>query len=322
MPELKYYKALTNALYNELERDERVVLIGEDVGASGGIFSHTKGLYEAFGPLRVRDTTIAEQSMIGMGVSAAMCGLRPIVEIGFSDFLMVCMDQIVNHAAKMRYTSGGTVSVPLTIYSWSGGGVQAGPQHSGSPEAMFAHVPGLKVVVPAFPQDVQGLMAAAVRDDNPVIVLIDKALRGLSQDVPEGDIVEPIGKAAVRREGNQVTLVAIGKMVHAALEAADKAAEEGISVDVIDLRSACPLDMDTVMQSLERTGRLVIVHEAVKQAGIGAEIAAQAAETLDFLDAPVVRVAPPFTPVPFAPPLEAAYLPSVDSIVNALREIV
>lgn len=321
MAELRYDRAFTAALRAEMERDERVVLFGEDVGPSGGVFAHTKGLYETFGPLRVRDTPIAEQTMVGVATGAAMAGLRPVVEIGFGDFLLVCMDQIVNHAAKMRYMSGGQVTVPLVIYSWAGGGIQAGPQHSGSPEAYFAHVPGLKVVVPADPYAVKGLLAAAIRDDNPVIVLLDKALRLTSGEVPEEEFSLPLDRAAVRRSGDDVTVVAVGKMVHLALEAAEQAAQKGVSTEVIDLRCVSPLDMDTVLESLKRTGRLVIVHEGVKQSGIGAEVAARAAEVLDYLDAPVVRVAPPFTPSPFSPPLEKAYLPDADRVLAAIQEV-
>ncbi len=322
MPQVKYFQVLAQTLRAEMERDERVVLFGEDVGPSGGIFAHTKGLYEAFGPLRVRDTPIAEQTLVGMAVGAAMAGLRPVLEIGFADFLLVCMDQIVNHAAKMRYMSGGQVLLPLVIYSWAGGGIQAGPQHSAFPDAHFAHVPGLKVVAPADPHDLKGLLTAAIRDDNPVLVLLDKSLRSLSGDVTSEDLTIPIGEAIVRRQGHDVTVVAVGKLVHTALKAAEQADQEGISAEVIDLRSLSPLDMDTVLDSLKRTGRLVICHEGVKQYGVGAEVAAGAAEVLDYLDAPVVRVAPPFIPPPFSPGLERAYLPGSEEVLAALREVV
>lgn len=320
----KYYAMLTRAIREEMTRDERVMLLGEDVGASGGIFAQTRGLFDTFGPNRVRDTPVAEAGFVTMAVGAAMTGLRPVVEVGFEDFLTACMDSLVNQAAKLRYMLGGQVTVPLTLYTFGSGGVQAGPQHSQSLAAWFMHVPGLKVVQPATPRDVLGLTKAAIRDDNPVLVLLSKQLIGSTGPVePEGDVIVPLGKAAVARPGRDATLVAIGTMVAPALAAAAALAEDGIEVEVIDPRTLSPLDMPTIAASVARTGRLAVVHEAMSPCGPGAEIITRIVEDpATRLVAPPVRITPPFAPSPFAPTLERLYRPSAESIAERLRALV
>lgn len=323
MKKLKYYAMLTRAIREEMTRDDNVVLLGEDVGASGGIFAQAKGLHAEFGPSRVRDMPVAESAFVTMAVGAAMTGLRPIVEIGFEDFLTACMDSLVNQAAKLRYMLGGQVMVPLTVYTFGSGGVQAGPQHSQSLASWFMNVPGLKVVQPATPRDVLGLTKAAIRDDNPVLVLLSKQLIGSTGLVePDGDVIVPLGVAEIVRPGRDVTLVAIGTMVPVALAAAEQMAEDGVEAEVIDPRTLSPLDMDTILGSVGRTGRLAVVHEAQGPCGPGAEIVARVVEdpTVRLKAAPV-RITPPFAPTPFAPLLEKIYRPSIERVaetVNAL----
>lgn len=320
MKETRYIKAIAEALHEEMARDESVFVIGEDVGGAGGAFSGTRGLLETYGERRVRDTPISESAIIGLAVGAAVKGLRPVAEIMFSDFLTVCMDQIVNQLAKTRYMFGGLFNVPVVIRSPGGGGLNAGPQHSQCLEAWFAHVPGLRVVMPSTPYDVKGLLKSAIRDDNPVIFLENKALYALKGEIPEEEYLVPIGKADVKRPGNDVTVVAASRMVHESLAAAKTLAEEGIDVEVIDLRTISPLDKETIFASVEKTSKLVIAHEAVKAFGIGAEIAAMVCEEMiDHLDGPVVRVGAPFVPVPFN--LENLYLPNSNDVVNAVRNV-
>jgi pyruvate dehydrogenase E1 component beta subunit len=322
MSQLKYWQAINQALAEEMARDDRVVLIGEDVAAPGGAFSASRGLLARFGPDRVRDTPISELALAGIGVGAALAGARPIVEIMFSDFLTLAMDQIVNQAAKLRFMTGGRASVPLVIRTMVGAGRNTGPQHGQSLEAWFAHVPGLKVCCPSTPRDARGLLKAAIRDDNPVMVFESLALWGTRGEVPDEPELIPFGQAQVRRAGAGVTLVGIGGIMARAERAADRAAERGVDVEVIDLRTAQPLDVTTLRRSVEKTGRLVIVHDAVKFLGISAEIAAWAAEEAHgLLRAPVIRVGAPFSPVPFAPELESRYFPSVDVIVDALLRV-
>ena len=321
MARIKYYQALTRALREEMARDERVILMGEDVGASGGIFAQTRGLYQQFGADRVRDTPIAENGFVSAAVGAAMTGLRPVVEIGFEDFLTCCMDPLVNQAAKLRYMLGGQVGVPLLLYTFGGGGVNAGPQHSQSFAAWFAHVPGLKVVTPATPADVLGLVKAGIRDDNPVLCLLSKKLIGTSGEVADGeDALLPLGAAEVKRPGRDVTIVAIGQMVGAALQAAAQLAERRIDAEVVDPRTVSPLDIAAILSSVERTGRLCVVHEGHAPCGLGAEILASVVERgLPLLKAPPCRVTPPFAPSPFAPGLESLYLPTPASIAEAVQ---
>ena len=321
MPRLKYYQAFTRALREEMARDERVILMGEDVGASGGIFAQTRGLHAAFGGNRVRDTPIAENGFMSAAVGAAMTGLRPVVEIGFEDFLTACMDPLVNQAAKLRYMLGGQISIPLLVYTFGSGGVNAGPQHSQSFAAWFAHVPGLKVVMPSSPADALGLVKAGIRDDNPVICLLSKKLIGSSGDVPDDgvDHVIPLGQAGIVREGVDATIVALGTMVPVAAAAADGLSKNGVSVEVIDPRSVSPLDFTTIRTSVEKTGRLVVVHEAHGQFGPGAEILARVSEeAFGALKAPPQRLTPPFAPSPFTPSLEKLYLPSAERIADAV----
>ena len=319
MKEVRYIRAITDALMEEMARDDKVFVIGEDVALPGGSFGATRGLLEAFGAKRVKDTPISESAIVGLALGAATQGLRPVVEIMFMDFLPLCMDQIVNQVAKTRYMFGGQYQVPLVIRTPCGGGLNAGPQHSQCLESWFAHVPGLKVVMPATPYDVKGLLKAAIRDDNPVLFVENKALYGLQGEIPEEDYLVPIGKADVKKPGKDVTVVATSRMVHQSLEAARTLSEEGIEVEVIDLRTISPLDKETIFQSVEKTSRLVVAHEAVKAFGVGAEIAAMVAEEMiDCLDAPILRVGAPFTPVPFN--LESFYLPNAEDVIKAVKK--
>ncbi len=320
MKETRYIRAITEALNEEMTRDENVFVIGEDVGGPGGAFSATKDLLEKFGEKRVKDTPISESAIVGLAIGAAAQGLRPVVEIMFMDFLTVCMDQIVNQMAKMRYMFGGIYKLPVVIRTPCGGGLNAGPQHSQCLESWFAHVPGLKVVMPSTPYDVKGLLKASIRDDNPVLFIENKALYALKGEIPEEEYLIPIGKADVKREGKDATVVATSRMVHQALEAAKTLSNEGIDVEVIDLRTINPLDKEAIFKSVEKTSKLVIAHEAVKTFGIGAEIAAMVCEEMiDCLDAPVLRVGAPFVPVPFN--LEKFYLPNSEDVVKAVKKV-
>jgi pyruvate dehydrogenase E1 component beta subunit len=319
MKEIRYIRAINEAIKEEMERDENVVLIGEDVGVPGGSFGASRGLYDLFGPERVFDTPISEAAITGLAAGAAACGLRPILEIMFMDFMTVCMDGIVNQIAKMRYMFGSQNTVPIVIRTPSGAGLNAGPQHSQSLEAWFAHVPGLKVVMPGTPYDVKGLIKAAVRDDNPVIVVEHKALHAMKGEIPEEEYLVPIGRADVKKKGSDVTVVAVSKMVHESLKAAEVLVQEGINVEVIDLLTISPWDRESVFNSVGKTHRLVIAHEAVKSFGIGAEIsAAVSEEIMDELDAPIMRVGAPYVPVPFS--LEKAYLPNSGDIIAAVKK--
>ena len=321
MPEARYLKAVTDALAEEMARDERVILLGEDVGAPGGAFGATRGLYQRFGKDRVRDTPISETAIVGAAIGAAVNGLRPVVEVMFMDFIGTCWDQVVNQMAKMRYMFGGQVTLPLVLRTHTGAGLSAGPQHSGSLEAWAVHVPGLRVLMPSTPADAKGLLKAAIRDDNPVIVVENKTLYAMKGEVPEGEHLVPIGRAEVRRGGTDVTIVALSRMVHEALRAAETLAAEGISAEVLDPRTLSPLDREALLASVAKTGRLVVAHEAWGPCGMGAEIAALAAEHgFRSLRAPVRRVTPPFTPVPYSPPMERFWLPDAARIAAAARE--
>ena len=297
---MSYREAIIDGLAIEMRRDPTVYLAGEDVGAYGGPLGVS--VWKEFGSDRVLDTPISETAIIGLAVGSAAAGLRPVVEIMFNDFLGVCMDEIANQAAKMRYMFGGKISLPLVIRTTNGAGMRAAAQHSQSLEAWVAHVPGLKTVMPATPADARGLLISAIRDDNPVIFIENKMLYDLQDDVPEGEDMVPIGKADVKREGGDVTLVAWSRMVHVCLAAADLLANEGIKAEVVDLRSLVPLDKEAILASVGKTNRLVIVQEAARTCGFGAEVAAMVAdEGFDLLDAPIKRVTPPPTPVPFSP---------------------
>lgn len=321
MPEQTYLDAIRAGLHEEMDRDPSVYVFGEDV-ALGGPFGVTKGLVEDFGANRVVNTPISEGTVMGLAIGAAMAGLRPVVEIMFIDFITLALDQLANHAAKLCYMSGGQLRIPLTVRVQCGISGAMGAHHSQSLEAWLAHVPGLKVVMPSNAADAKGLLKSAVRDDNPVVFIEHRALYWTRGNVPDGDHLTPIGEAAVVRPGEQVTLVALANMVGAALGAAGALAGDGISVEVIDPRSISPLDIGTIVQSVKKTGRLVIVHEAVEQGGIGAEIAATVQQhAFYYLDAPILRVAAPFAPVPASPALEKGFLPDPARIVGAVRKL-
>ena len=319
---IRYNNAFNETLRELLLDDPDIFIAGEDVGRYGGVFQSFAGLNAEFGDERVVDTPIAEQAIVGLGIGAAAVGLRPIVDLMFMDFVMVAMDQIANQAAKMKYMYGGKATLPLTITTTGGAGLGAAAQHSQSLEAWLIHVPGLKVVYPSTPYDVKGLLVSCVRDDNPTIFTLHKKMLGMKGHVPEGLYEIPLGEARIVREGTDATVIAIGMMVGEAEKAAETLAEEGISVEVIDPRTLLPFDIDTVVQSAKKTNRIVIVHEAVRNGGIGAEIAAQIQEeAFDYLDAPIARVAAPFSPVPFSPALENAYVPNAESIAEGVRGV-
>jgi len=318
MREIRYVQAINEAMHEEMARDSDVILIGEDVGPSGGAFGASRGLTEKCGE-RILETPICEASFTGMAAGAATCGMRPIVEIMFSDFLTVCMDSIVNQMAKMRYMFGNQYTLPVVVRAAGGGGLNAGPQHSQCLEAWFAHIPGLKVVMPSTPYDTKGLLKAAIRDDNPVIFIETKSLNAMKGEVPDEEYIIPIGKADVKHIGTDVTIVTAGRLVHDALEAAKMLDKINISAEVIDLRSIQPWDKDCVFSSLAKTHRLVVAHEAVKSFGFGAEISATVAEEMMCeLDAPIERVGAPFVPIPFN--IEEAYLPNAQMIVAAVKK--
>jgi len=320
--EITYVKAFTEALMQLMAEDENVLVIGEDVAHYGGVFHAFDGLLKTYGDKRVIDTPISEMGFIGMGVGAAARGLRPVCDLMFFDFIGVAMDQLYNQAAKLKFMFGGDVSVPLTLTTAGGAGLSAGPQHSQSLEAWLAHVPGLKVVLPSSPYDVKGLMVAAVRDDNPVVVVLNKRMLGSRGPVPEEIYEIPLGQANVLRPGRDVTVIALGRMVPESMTAAEELAKEGKEVEVIDLRTVQPLDSATILESVRRTNRALVVHEAVTFGGIGAEVAAQIQEeAFDYLDAPVLRLGAPFAPVPFSPVLERAYIPDSNRIVAGVQRL-
>jgi pyruvate dehydrogenase E1 component beta subunit len=323
MAELTYRAAVARGIAQEMQRDPAVVLIGEDVAAAGGVFKTTVGLQEQFGPDRVRDTPISEEAIIGGIMGAAMNGLRPIGELMFSDFLATCWDIVVNQIAKTRYMTDGQVSLPLVIRTANGGGTRFGGQHSQSAENWAMAIPGLKVVAPSTPRDVVGLLAASVRDPDPVVFFEHKKLFAEKEDVPDGEIVDRLGSAAVRTSGSDVTIVALAAMVPVALEAAATLQRSGISAEVIDLRSLVPLDTTTLLESVSRTGRMVTVEENPRLCGWGAEIASIVAEEcLWDLDGPIVRVTTPHIPLPAAAELEDLAIPSADQVIEAVEALV
>ncbi|NWF96046.1 MAG: alpha-ketoacid dehydrogenase subunit beta [Candidatus Thorarchaeota archaeon] len=323
MTEMTYRDALRAGLREEMLRDNRVFLLGEDIGRNwGGAFSVTKGLAEEFGDDRVRDTPISENTIVGAAVGAAITGLLPVAEIMFGDLIALAMDQVCNQAAKMRYMFGGQTSVPLVVRTVFGGGKNIASHHSQSLEAWFMHTPGLKVAVPAFASDVKGLIKAAIRDPNPVMFFEHKLVYDKKEEVPDGDYVIPLGEAKVRREGTDVTVWGTFMMVHKALAVAQELAKEGISVEVIDPRTLVPLDKKTLIDSVKKTGRLVLVTEETKTGATTAEVAAVVQEeAFDWLDAPIKRVNAPDTPVPFAPSLENRFIPDEKRITEAIREV-
>ena len=322
MADVTFVEALRGCLEGEMRRDPSLMLIGEDIGRYGGIFGVTKGLLETFGPQRVRSTPISEATIIGAALGAAMTGIRTVAELMYVDFTACAMDQIVNQVAKMHYMSGGKLRVPLVIRTQEGAGRGNAAQHSQSLESWFLHVPGLKVVLPSTPADAKGLLAAAIRDDNPVLFIEHKLLYATKGKVPEGEHVVPLGQADIKRVGKDVTIVTISHMVLQALRAAEKLAEEGIDAEVIDLRSLCPLDLETVLRSVRKTNRVVIAHEACKRGGFGGELAAQIQEAaFDYLDAPIQRVGSLDVPIPYSRPMEEYVIPNPDRIREAAHRL-
>jgi pyruvate/2-oxoglutarate/acetoin dehydrogenase E1 component len=321
MPVLTYIEAVRQAMLEEMEADPRVFVIGEDVGTYGGAFRATQGFLEMFGESRVIDTPISETAIVGAAIGAALMGMRPIAEMQFIDFISCAFDILTNYAAKTRYRWGA--SVPIVVRGPCGGGVHGGPFHSQNPEAYFMNVPGLKIVAPGTPRDAKGLLTAAIRDPDPVIYLEHKFLyRRLKEEVPEGSFVVPIGKARLAREGKDVSIITYAAMLHAALEAAEAAAREGIGVEVLDLRTLLPLDEEAILATAAKTGKVIVLHEATRTGGPGGEVAALVAErAFEHLDAPIVRMAPPDTPVPYSPPLEEQFLPNAEKVGKAIRAL-
>jgi pyruvate/2-oxoglutarate/acetoin dehydrogenase E1 component len=322
MAELTYRDAVAAGIAQEMARDESVVFLGEDIGAAGGVFKATVGLFEQFGPRRVRDCPISEQAILGAAMGAAMTGLRPIAEIMFSDFLAVCWDIVANEIAKTRYMTNGQISLPLVIRTANGAGSRFGAQHSQAVENWAMAIPGIKVVAPAFPADVKGLLAAAVRDPDPVLFFEQKSLYSMKGEVPDGEYVDELGKARVLRHGTDCTIVALASMVHKSLDAAQILEKEhGISCTVVDVRSLVPLDTQTILSEIVKTGRLVTVEENPRLCGWGAEIASIAADECFWnLDGPILRITTPHIPLPSADQLEDATIPSVERIVREIRD--
>ena len=314
-------EAIKSALANEMERDPNVFALGIDIGFYGGVFGVTAGLQEQFGEKRVRDTPISESAIVGAAVGAAVAGLRPVAELMFSDFIGVALDQLMNQAAKMRYMFGGKAMIPMVLRTAFGAGFNAAAQHSQSLESIFMHIPGIKVVMPSSPYDAKGLLIASIHDNNPVVFLEHKGLYLFTEEeVPDDSYTLPLGKAKIKREGVDVTIIATANMVNVALNAAEELSGEGIEAEVIDPMTLSPLDETTILESVRKTHRLVIVHEEVQFAGSGAEIAAMVAEkAFDYLDAPIMRVAAPFCPVPFATALEWEFIPSEEKVVDAVK---
>lgn len=319
MTEMTYREAIKQALREELHNDERVFMLGEDIAEFGGTFKVSLGLLEEFGPKRIRNTPLSESAILGAAVGAAATGLKPIAEIMYSDFFAVALDQVVNQAAKMRYMFGGKISLPLTIRTAMGGRRSAAAQHSQCLEAWFMHIPGLKIALPSNPYDAKGLLKTAVRDPNPTLIFENKMLYNTKGEVPEEPYVVPWGQANIVRAGTDVTVVALSDMVDFALKAADRLAQEGLSLEVIDPRTLVPLDIETITASTRKTGRLVIAHEACVTGGVGAEIASQVAyRALDYLAAPIERVGAKDSPIPFSPILEREILPDDQDVIDAV----
>jgi acetoin:2,6-dichlorophenolindophenol oxidoreductase subunit beta len=323
MPEVTYREAVRDALAKALREDESVFLMGEDIAEMGGSMAVTQGLLDEFGPKRIRNTPISEMAIVGSGIGAAMQGMRPIVEIMYEDFLTLSMEQLVNQAAKHRTMSGGQLKVPLTVRTQGGAGWSPGAQHAQQLEAWFVHVPGLKVVFASTPEDVRGLLWSAIYDDNPVVFFEHRTLYSVKGEVPEELEPIPLGKARIHREGEDVTVVATGRLVHDALAAAEAADKDGISVEVVDPRTLLPLDEETIVASVKKTTRCVTAHEAVVRGGFGAELAAVVQHAaFDWLDAPIERVGSKFAPLPFAPVMEQYVVPQTDDVLAAIRRTV
>jgi 2-oxoisovalerate dehydrogenase E1 component beta subunit len=319
--DLSYLEAIREALFEEMRRDAKVFVLGEDVGPYGGAFGVTQGLYEEFGELRVVDTPISESAIVGVSIGAALRGYRPVAEMQFADFISCAWDHLVTVAAKQRYRAG--TPVPITVRLPSGGGFSGGPFHSQNPESSFAHIPGLKCVCPATPEDAKGLLISAIQDPNPVLYFEHKHLyRRIKGEVPEERYTVPIGKARTHREGDDISVITWGAMVYTAEEAAQQLESDGVSVEIIDLRTVMPWDKAAVLESARKTSKVLVLHEDTRTGGFGAEIAATVAEeAFEDLDAPVKRIAAPDTPVPFSPPLEKAFIPQVEDVTAGLREL-
>jgi acetoin:2,6-dichlorophenolindophenol oxidoreductase subunit beta len=323
MPEITYREAVRDAMSEAMRRDDDVFIMGEDIAEMGGSMGVTQGMLEEFGPERVRNTPISEMAIVGAGVGAAVAGMRPIVEIMYQDFTTLAMEQLVSQAAKHRYMSGGQIKVPLTVRTQGGAGWSPGAQHAQQLEAWFVHVPGLKVVFPSTPVDVRGLLWSSIYDDNPVIFFEHRTLYGIKGEVPDDIDGIELGKAHVHREGKDVTVVATGRLVHEAMGAAAEAEDEGISVEVVDPRTLLPLDEETIVESVKKTTRCVVAHEAVVRMGFGAEVAAVVQEkAFDYLDAPIERVGAKFAPIPFAPVMEEFVVPHKADVLAAIKRTV
>ncbi len=316
-----YVDAIKEGIWEEMEKDDRVFILGEDVGIYGGAFKVTKGMLDKFGPMRVIDTPISESAIVGAAIGASLVGMRPVCEMQFIDFISCAFDQIVNFAAKCRYR--WNAGVPIVVRGPCGGGVHGGPFHSQNPEAYFFNVPGLKIVCPSTAYDAKGLIKAAIRDPDPVLYFEHKYLyRRIKEDLPTEDFIVPIGKAALRREGDDLSIITYGAMVYKALEAADELAKDGIEVEVLDLRTILPLDEEAILATAKKTSKVIVMHEATMTGGPGGEVVARIAQkAFEYLDGPIVRIAPPDTPVPYSPPLEEAFLPQVKDIVATARKL-
>jgi 2-oxoisovalerate dehydrogenase E1 component beta subunit len=316
-----YVEAIRQAIWEEMENDDRVYILGEDVGIYGGAFKVTKGMLDHFGESRVIDTPISESAIVGAAIGSALVGMRPIAEMQFIDFISCAFDQIINFAAKCRYRWGA--GVPIVVRGPCGGGVHGGPFHSQNVEAYFFNVPGLKIVCPSTAYDAKGLMKAAIRDEDPVLYFEHKFLyRRIKEELPTEDFIVPIGKANLRREGTDLSIITYGAMVYTALDAAEELRQEGIDVEVLDLRSILPLDEEAILETAKKTSKIIVLHEATLTGGPGGEVVARIAEkAFEYLDGPIVRIAPPDTPVPYSPPLEEAFLPQVSDVVAKAREL-
>lgn len=322
MAVITYLEAIRQALGEEMARDDRVFILGEDVGAYGGAFKVTEGLQERFGEARVVDTPISETAIVGSAIGASYMGMRPVCEIQFIDFIACCFDMLTNFAATSRYRNGA--GVPIVVRGPCGGGVGGGPFHSLNPEAFFLNTPGLRMVEPSTAYDAKGLLKAAIRDDDPVLYFEHKFLyRRIKDEVPDEDYIVPLGKAAIRREGSDLSIITFGAMTHTAMEAAATLSDAGVEAEVLDLRSLAPLDRDAILTTVSKTSRALLLYEATRTGGIGGELAAIIAEdAFEYLDAPVMRVASVDTPVPYSPPLEAAFLPNADKVVAAAQKLI
>jgi pyruvate/2-oxoglutarate/acetoin dehydrogenase E1 component len=323
MAEITYREAIRDAMSEAMRRDDDVFIMGEDIAEMGGSMGVTQGMLDEFGPDRVRNTPISEMAIVGAGIGAAVAGMRPIVEVMYQDFMTLAMEQLVQQAAKHRYMSGGQIKVPLTIRTQGGAGWSPGAQHAQQVEAWFLHVPGLKVVFPSTPEDVRGLLWASIYDDNPVVFFEHRTLYGLKADVPEEIDGAELGKARVHREGEDVTVIATGRLVHESLAVAKEAEEAGVSVEVVDPRTLLPLDEEALVASVKKTNRCVVAHEAVTRMGFGAEVAALVQhQAFDYLDAPVERVGAKFAPIPFAPVMEEFVVPHAEDVLAAVKRTV